>query len=202
MRVGRLLLAGLVAALSWVLLAPATAYACSCAGASTAGYVDHADLVVTGTVTARRDAAHGPVLSSGRPVSYEIAVNRVYKGNAGPRIEVTTAAEGASCGLEVTEGERYLFFADQGEEGLRAGLCGGTTAYTAAEERAVVRILGTGAVPSGSAAAPSAGEQPAGNANLANDGPPAQWAVPAWALGGLVLVAAVGVGSVVVRRRG
>jgi hypothetical protein len=65
-------------------------------------------------------------ISSARPVTHEVAVTEVYKGAAAATTFVGSAAEGASCGIEVETGREYVLFAREDASGLRAGFCDGT----------------------------------------------------------------------------
>lgn len=122
---------------AWVILPTNPALACSCAMASVEEQAQRADAIFVGQVVDVRDTA--PVdgmVSSGDPVSYVVAVTRVYKGEVGATQEVVSARSGASCGLELPDSGSVLFFAT-GDPGappaqLSAGLCGGTVAATAA----------------------------------------------------------------------
>lgn len=149
MRTIRALLAVLALALSFVVLVPATSYACSCAISGARAYVDHADVVVVGTVTDRRDPPQRDVRSSTDPVTYTVAVDRVLAGEAHATTEIRSAASGASCGLEeVRPGRRYVLFANvDPEQRLRANLCGGTAPATAAYLREVSALTGPGQPP-------------------------------------------------------
>lgn len=86
------------------------------------------------------------------PALWTFEVDRVFKGDAATRQVVVSAISGASCGLEVAEGETYVVFAHResrayepsldGAE-LYAGLCDGTRLADAD----VVRQLGVGEAP-------------------------------------------------------
>lgn len=149
MRTTRALLAALALALSFVVLVPATASACSCAISGVRDYVYRADVVVVGTVTDRRDPPQRPVMSSTDPVTYTVTVDRVLTGEAHATTEIRSAAFGASCGLEgVRAGRRYVLFATvDAQQQLRADLCGGTAPATAAYLRRVEALTGSGHPP-------------------------------------------------------
>jgi hypothetical protein len=156
----RVLLAGVVGALSLVVASAAPSFACSCAAVSTAQYVDGADVVVTGTLTGVEPPPKRAVMSSGDPATYTFSVDRAYKGDVGDTVTVVSAISGASCGLEgMREGARYVLFASKGGGGgpgdgaLWASLCGGTAPWSAALEEEVVRAAGPGATPPSAAPA-------------------------------------------------
>lgn len=154
MRAVRLLLAGVLGALSFVVVAASPSFACSCAAASTAEYVEGADAVLTGTVADKEPPPKRPVMSSGDPTTYTFDAERWFKGEQADPVQVMSAMSGASCGIEgVRAGERYVVFASEGRGGdLWASLCGGTAPWSAALEADVVAATGPGTVPPPSAA--------------------------------------------------
>src|SRR5688500_18828343 len=104
--VGSILLTSLVHGVAW---------ACSCVPPGPLEEeIDAYDLVVYGEVISRR--AHrrglGCTRSSLDPVDVEIEVIEGFVGaEAGEVVTVTTAAGGASCGVDFAEGEQWLVFA-------------------------------------------------------------------------------------------
>lgn len=130
MKTLRLALAGLLAAVGLVLLAPATpSYACSCAISGPAQYVEYADTIFTGTLTAVEEAPpdEDGVISSMDPTVYTFEPDQVLEGDVASTAEVSSARYGASCGLEgLQSGETYLVFANDRRGALEANLCGGT----------------------------------------------------------------------------
>ena len=173
--------AGLLAALLLVLagwvLAPA-ASACSCVGGTTAGYAARADAVFSGRLV-DREVVGGTAL-------HVFAVDTVYVGEVSARQGVVSAASGASCGLELTGDGPFLVFATREGDRLAAGLCGGTTPWTA-EAAAEVQML-TGAT------APEPGA-----AGTEFPGGPSRTAVEA--VVAVLLVVAFGGGLLLRRRR-
>lgn len=157
----RLLLAGVLGALSLVVVTAAPSFACSCAMASTAQYVDGADAVFTGTVTDKEPPPKRPVMSSMDPVTYTFDVERWLKGEPEDPVEILSAMSGASCGLEgVRAGQRYVVFASEsrrGDRDLWASLCGGTAPWSADLESDVVAATGPGVLSPPSAAPAGAG---------------------------------------------
>src|SRR3954467_2211060 len=84
------------------LLVASPAQACSCAEATTAQHVADADVVFTGTLLSRTvDHPDWPVMSRGAPALHVFAVDAVYKGDVHAEQGVVSAADGASCGLEL-----------------------------------------------------------------------------------------------------
>lgn len=154
MRALRALCAALVAALSIVVVGAGPSFACSCATADTAQHVDWADVVVAGTVVDVVPPRQKPIMSSMDPVTYVVDVDRVFRGEAGSRVEVLSPSSGASCGLENVEvGRRYVVFAaHQSVEGkdaehLWASLCGGTDRARPDLVTAVELVTGEGVPP-------------------------------------------------------
>lgn len=180
------LMGALVGAMSFVVLVPSTAFACSCAQDSVAGHVERADLVVAGVVEDRDEGPFKAIQSSGDPVTYTVAVDEVLKGETGPVTKVVSAADGASCGLEIEVGRSYVIFAEAGgkDGAYQANLCGGTSAARTGFVAEVEAITGPATAPDDSILPP-------------NGGPP----VAAIALGGLLLAGAAVVAAVVLRRR-
>jgi hypothetical protein len=144
----RTLLAGLLVAFGLVAMTPAAAHACSCAVSSTEQYVENADVVFTGRLTAVDPPPQKPVMSSSDPATYHFAVHSVTKGEVPDETEVTSAVSGASCGLEnMTVDQEYVVYAT-GHDRLTANLCGGTsptaapTAYLESVVRAILALFG------------------------------------------------------------
>lgn len=146
MRTLRLALAGLLAALGLVALAPATpSYACSCARGGPAQYVTWADTIFTGTLTAVEEAPpdEDGVISSTDPTVYTFELDQALEGDVASTVEVSSARYGASCGLEgLRPGETYLVFATDRRRGLEANLCGGTQPADDAVVDRVVELTG------------------------------------------------------------
>ncbi len=180
---GRLLALALLV-LSTVLLAPAPAFACSCAGVSPAEHVEGTDVVVTGRVLDHVEARSRPW--GGTPSTYLVEAQTVWRGEVTERFEVIGGEAGDTCAMEGIEVDRrYVFFLHQRGGQLHGSLCGGTGTVT---ERQVDRLLD-----------PVAG-QPDG------DGPAtAGWSVRSngdlVAAGGAVLAAGFGVAWKVRRAR-
>jgi hypothetical protein len=183
-------LAVLVAALG-VAWGPATpASACSCVPATTADHVANADVVFTGTLVSR-EVSHpsAPVFSSTDPALHVFAVDAVFKGEAARRQGVVSAAEGASCGLELAGKGPFVVFATD-DPALPAGqyaasLCGGSGPLTAAVD-ADLRGLGPAAAPSAAAPGPGTAVAPTGGSSwwawLAGGAVVLVGGVPAWRL--------------------
>jgi hypothetical protein len=124
-----LLLAALLSAVGLLIASPAQA--CSCAEATTAQHVAEADVVFTGTLLSREvDHPDWPVMSSSDPALFVFAVDTVYKGDVHAEQGVVSAADGASCGLDLAGNGPFVVFASSDpslpDGQYRAGLCNGT----------------------------------------------------------------------------
>ena len=118
------------------------AHACSCVTASMAKHAQQAQAVFTAKVTG--------VERTGSTATYAVTVESVYKGKVSAQMDVTSSADGASCGLEnVVADRRYLFFGSLSGTTVQANLCGGTVPVSAASTANIVRILGEGSQPVG-----------------------------------------------------
>jgi hypothetical protein len=133
--VRRALLA-LAVCLGLLVLTPSPSWACSCAVSAPRQQVQAAGTVAAGTVDW--------TATDGQTRSYQVSVDRVYKGAAARTEKLTTSASEASCGLgDLATGTRYLFFIDGVHPGaMRVGLCGGTAAYDDALARQVEAVTG------------------------------------------------------------
>ncbi len=178
------LLSALGLALSFLVLSPTQAFACSCVLSTTEEHVDRADVVVRGTI---EDSTPTD------PVTYTVSVAETYEGDATGTLEVLSTASGASCGLEnVRLGASYVVFAEDDGGRLWASLCGGTAPATPALLAEVEAATGPGAAtpaPSGVPTAAPAGQ--AGATGGGDDEPPADRSLWPW------LAGVAGVGAVV-----
>lgn len=135
---------GTLAVLLMAAGAPA-AMACSCADLSTAEAGKLADLVASGTVTT---VQRGPGSSSGERVFYTLAVDKSFKGEAWQTTTVTSAASGASCGVQgIDEGDDIVLFASESPGGWTTTLCDGTAPASPALLQEVEKALGAGKAP-------------------------------------------------------
>jgi hypothetical protein len=166
-----------------LLLTPSPSWACSCAASPPLQQVENAGTVAVGTVDW--------TATDGQTRTYQVSVDRVYKGAAARTEKLTTNASEAACGVGgLATGKRYLFFIDGVHPGaMRVGLCGGTTAYDDALAHQVAAMTG----PPGR---PLPG--PAGSA-----GPPADHSTRTLllGLGGVVVLLGAATAVVVGRRR-
>lgn len=108
-------------ALAALLAAPYSARACSCRPAELADYADNVAVAFTGRQIERIALPDTPGWVT---TALVLEVYRVYKGRAGPRIEVRTGPEAGTCGTSFG-GESIVGVAAFGEEGdLTVHLCG------------------------------------------------------------------------------
>lgn len=119
----RFLLVVVVLASGLVTASPADA--CTCVPPDAGRLLRAADGAFVGTFLERDEPVPGPggVLSSGQPVEYRFRVDRVLKGDIGPRIGVVAAAGGASCGLEVGPGQQVGLVLDRAGDSWHSSLC-------------------------------------------------------------------------------
>ena len=171
------LLATLLLVLAGWVPVPA-ASACSCTGGTPAEHALRADAVFSGRLVSRE-------ILGGDTALHVFAVGTVHAGDVSARQGVVSPASGASCGLELAGEGPFLVFATREDGRLAAGLCGGTTAWSA-EAAAEVQML-TGA------AAPEPG-----TAGTELPGGPSDAALEA---GAAVVIAAAVVGGLLLRRR-
>lgn len=117
-----------------VVLSAGSAQACSCVAADTAQRVDWAELVFSGEVV---EVLGGqPASDGGRgalPEAHEfvVAVDEVWKGEVGGRVQLVTASNSAACGYDVLPrpGERWVWFAGATEgraDTWSVNICGGS----------------------------------------------------------------------------
>jgi hypothetical protein len=66
----------------------------------------------------------GSIVNSGRDVVYTFEVAEVVKGDIGQRVEVHSAASGASCRFEVPAGQAIGVLLDGHSGTWKSGLCG------------------------------------------------------------------------------
>ncbi|UYM04877.1 hypothetical protein [Solicola gregarius] len=96
------------------------AYACSCVQIDLQTQAKQGDAVFVGTPV--------DVTESGNSAVYEVRVSDVYAGTADPTTTVRTAADGASCGVDLKLDRQYMFVGDQkqphGE--VSTTMCSGT----------------------------------------------------------------------------
>ena len=188
------LLAWLVAG-CFVLASATPAQACSCARATPRDHVKSADAVFVGTVS--RPA------KTGSSLRYEVAVDRVYKGEVrAGTVSLTTGAQQSACGLgRLPADRRYMFFAGAAGSTYRSGTCEGTAPATKELIGRVERLLGEGRPVTGEPEPPPEppGEPPSARLQAVGDAEPPSLARTAAPGAALVLVGLLGL--MLLRRR-
>jgi hypothetical protein len=124
-RIVRMVLAVLLAGGGLLLVDAGPALACSCrAGVAVGEALSESDGAFVGVFTGRDDPfAQGDMISSGRDVRNHFLVERSVKGGIGQGVDVTAAASGASCGLELEVGQRTGLLLRGGAGGWTSSLC-------------------------------------------------------------------------------
>ena len=121
----RSVLSALLVAGGLLVVGAGPAFGCSCqAGVPVEESLSESDAAFVGVLTGRDDPlAQGDVISSGRSVVNHFQVERSVKGDIGERVAVEAAAGGASCGLELSVGERTGLLLRRTAGGWSSSLC-------------------------------------------------------------------------------
>ena len=56
-------------------------------------------------------------------------INRSFKGNSKRRIKIRTSADGAMCGLDINNQDKWLLFINKMDNGFHVGLCAKNVRY-------------------------------------------------------------------------
>ncbi|MEM9459493.1 MAG: hypothetical protein AAGF11_35270 [Myxococcota bacterium] len=120
-------------------LAPRVARACSCAAPpAPEKALEGADAVF--------EARPFSMSSDTQRARYRFEVNRVWKGDIAPRVEITTAVHSATCGRSYQMGIQYVVYARRSDSGEWADtLCSRTRPSRSAAED--LQVLGAGRPP-------------------------------------------------------
>ena len=116
---GGLTIAAMVVAVTVVATAN-TAHACSCVERELAEYADDISVAFSGSQLDR--TVHSEVGDNGVALVFD--VDRVYKGEAGPLIEVRTHAQGSACGIDMDGRGTVGVVAHEWKGDLSVHLCG------------------------------------------------------------------------------
>jgi hypothetical protein len=123
----RALVAVLVVASGLVVAGGSPAYACSChADMPIEKWLAESDAAFVGVYTGRDGPAAGrPVVNLNQEVVNHFEVERSVKGTFGKAVDVSASGSGASCGLELTAGDRTgLMLHRDDAGGWTSSLCG------------------------------------------------------------------------------
>jgi hypothetical protein len=144
----RRLLVALLLALSGVVLTQMPAHACTCVKNDTPAQIKNATTVLLGKVTSSaRD---------GKTLTYDVQVERVYKGAAATGVTLESPSTKKACALDdLVADRRYVIFGTQQGDVVEVNSCGGTAPMTDKLLTAVTGALGAGTSPE-----PSPGSQP------------------------------------------
>lgn len=111
-------------------VAPGTAHACSCVELQLADYADDISVAFVGTQVER--TVHSQVADKG--VALVFSVDRVYKGEAGPLIEVRTHAQESACGIDMDGRGTAGVVAHEWQGDLVVDLCGSVVSVGVLED--------------------------------------------------------------------
>ena len=134
---GGLVIAAMVAVVMVVATA-STAYACSCIARELSEYADDISVAFAGSQVER--TVQSQVQDNG--VALVFSVDRVYKGEAGPLIEVHTHAQESACGIDMDGRGTVGVVAGEWRGDLNVNLCGSIVALDELEE-----VFGEGHLP-------------------------------------------------------
>ncbi len=143
---GRRLLAALLLAGCAVVLGSLPAQAgCTCAAGHTQTHTKRANDVFTGTIT-HVSSARSSEGGGGATMTYDIDVERVYKGNIKTAtVKITSDRSTRACGLgDLPTDRRYLFFVKADGSELTSDSCSGTARADAQLVHKVEKLLGDG----------------------------------------------------------
>ncbi len=98
-------------------------FACSCAMATPSEQFDNATTIFVGTVKS--------ISADGWDNIVAFDVHESRKGSSVENVSVTTSQQGASCGFDFEEGEKYIVYAYDDDGALGTGMCSGTSLFAA-----------------------------------------------------------------------
>jgi hypothetical protein len=98
------------------------AWACSCVPVNARQTLAEADGAFVGELVARKDSMGFPMGGSDTSV-FTFRVTESFKGDLGELVDVESSSYGASCGLEVTQGDRVGLFLTNEQNRWTSNLC-------------------------------------------------------------------------------
>ena len=124
---------------------PGTARACSCIQQDLSNYADEVTVAFVGTQVSREIYEEDISDFTVQRAAMVLEVERVYKGDVGPRIEIHSNADGPACGIDFGyyPGAGIVAFEHEGQ--LWAGWCSNPVEISELEE-----VFGAGYPPGGS----------------------------------------------------
>ena len=100
-----------------------TALACSCMIPNAEALLAESDGAFVGTLIERPQPRIGLSSSSADPAAWVFEVEESYKGDISSPITVISAISGASCGLELSEGDSASLFVHRNGDQWEGNLC-------------------------------------------------------------------------------
>ncbi len=144
LRAVALVVVGVLATLTGLVIASVPAVACDCIPKTTSEQADSAD-VVARVIIERTRVGKPDRNGHGQQVSFTMRPTHVWKGDVTSQFILTSELEIPACGLgALNEGTDLLVFAHQGEEGMSASWCGGTMGYNEALVTELNAVAGPG----------------------------------------------------------
>lgn len=101
--------------------------ACSCIQLAPGDALANADVAFVGVVVEAKDPAAGnPIIGSADPILYTFAIEETLKSIGAPQVNLSSARDGASCGMTFALAQRWRIYAyADGSGGLGTGICSG-----------------------------------------------------------------------------
>ncbi|QGQ98948.1 hypothetical protein EHS13_30755 [Paenibacillus psychroresistens] len=123
----------IVCSIIGMLTVPTISYACSCAETgSTQAELQKQTAVFSGKVTAVSKPFKVLNQTDEESVKVAFEVYRVWKGEIGKKVAISTGVYSASCGFTFEKNQEYLVFANGDISNLEASLCSKTQAFLTA----------------------------------------------------------------------
>lgn len=177
-----------VVALVGVVLTGIPAQACSCKASDMKQNERRADAVFSGTVISVQKP---PSEANSSVIMILVEAERSWKGRVPTKVELTTSANPAACGVDNLKADKtYLFFAQSDRAKLTIDSCGGTALFTAELGDGITRLRGEGTSP-GAPEEPAA-EPPTADREVIDDSKPVGFMRIAAPGGALIILGLLG----------